>query len=637
VLLWQAQWTGRWRTVSAVAAIAMAVALVAFPPSWNRSAMTRGLYRNPSSDLDVGITLLPLSGVVPENLLYYRDGINSTVSVHYDYGEYSLRVNGKADASSSQDMSTQVLLGELGLLFGPRAERVMVVGLASGITVGSVALHDPERVDVIELEPAMIAASHFFDAYNHHPLEHPNVRVIADDGRNYIEYTRERYDVIISEPSNPWITGASNLFTREFFHAAHAALRPKGRLLQWVQLYALDPPALRAIIAALHAEFPYVYGFAQQSGQPDLMLLAGDTALQRADFPVWENLSEPVRDDLRRINTFSTADLWSLLRLTPSDVQAIADASPVRNSDDNMFVELRAPWALHDDNAASANWEVLNQHSTDVVTLVEQIGARLDVETIGEIALSYASVREDQRSGQELVRVADARGTSAHALAARAALRLQEDSTATEEAQHLLDRAVELRPDLFAPRLQRARLHALADEAASAFQDADAALAASPGDLRARYVRTQALNALGRSSEVYQEAQALLDTPYATWEPQVRLEAASAAAAAGHYDEGIRELRKYLDGHMNSGSEWQLLAAMYDHTGQAALAQEARDNAEKAQRNIVLTLHRDARRALRFGNADDAVRYLRTALLFDSTYEPARQELRHLGVSRDSM
>ena len=125
-------------------------------------------------------------------------------------------------------MATQVLLGEVPMLFGPPAKKVLVIGLASGVTVGSVIRHPVERVDAAEIEPAIIEASHNFDHVNGRPLDDPRVHLIIDDARTYLGSTHEQYDVVISEPSNPWMTGVSNLFTREFFHWCASASRRAG-------------------------------------------------------------------------------------------------------------------------------------------------------------------------------------------------------------------------------------------------------------------------------------------------------------------------------------------------------------------------------------------------------------------------
>src|SRR5204862_7077659 len=126
------------------------------------------------------------------------------------------------------------------------------------------------------------------------------------------------YDVIVSEPSNPWITGVANLFTKEFFRTAREALRPRGRLMQWVQLYGLEPGGFRAILAAVRAAFPSVYVFSHRPDSGDVLVHGALEPLRGEQLPRWETLPAPVGQDLERIRNYSTADPWSLVRPVPA-------------------------------------------------------------------------------------------------------------------------------------------------------------------------------------------------------------------------------------------------------------------------------------------------------------------------------
>jgi spermidine synthase len=251
LMAWRAGGARR-RLLAAAVPAAFAVAISIFPPPLDTRPLALGAFR-PQRIFPSASAVSDLVGVSDEQVVYYRDGLSSTVSVHRYRGEHSLHVNGKADASERVDMATQVLLAQTPLSFGQPAQKVLVIGWASGVTVGSVARHPVEQIDAVELEPAMLEASHFFDRVNGKPLEDPRVRVIVEDARNYLANTREKYDVIISEPSNPWLSGVANLFTREHFRAAREALAPDGRLLQWFPLYAADLEVVRSILAALRS------------------------------------------------------------------------------------------------------------------------------------------------------------------------------------------------------------------------------------------------------------------------------------------------------------------------------------------------------------------------------------------------
>jgi spermidine synthase len=177
------------------------------------------------------IDKLPLEEATrPQRLLFWEEGPTATVSVHQALYRF-LRANGKTEASTGPDMHTQLVAGHLPLLLHGAPRRVLVIGLASGITVGAVARHPVERIDVVEIEPAMTRAAQFFRRENRDVLADPRVTVVIADARSYLLTRADRYDVIISEPSNPWIGGVATLFTSEFYALAARRLAPGGLML----------------------------------------------------------------------------------------------------------------------------------------------------------------------------------------------------------------------------------------------------------------------------------------------------------------------------------------------------------------------------------------------------------------------
>src|SRR5262249_55468454 len=148
-------------------------------------------------------------------------------------------------------------------------------GLGSGISAGSVARHPIERLDVVEIEPAVVEASRFFTQHNGNVLADRRVRLTIADGRNFLLTTPERYDVIASEPSNPWLSGVASLFSLEFFQLARERLRPGGFMLQWVHAYALLPEDLQMIVKTFRTVFPTTSVWNVAGGD---FLLLGQTA-----------------------------------------------------------------------------------------------------------------------------------------------------------------------------------------------------------------------------------------------------------------------------------------------------------------------------------------------------------------------
>jgi len=149
--------------------------------------------------------------------------------------------SGKPDASSHGDRTTQTLLAHVPLLFHPKPEKVMVLGLASGMTPGEVLLYPVKRLDVLEISEQVVEACElFFAPWNNACLSDPRTRLVVQDGRNHLALTQEKYDVIISEPSNPWMAGLANLYTLEFFQVVKGRLRERGIFAQWIHTYEMD-------------------------------------------------------------------------------------------------------------------------------------------------------------------------------------------------------------------------------------------------------------------------------------------------------------------------------------------------------------------------------------------------------------
>jgi predicted membrane-bound spermidine synthase len=254
----------------------------------------------------------------------------------------TLAVNGKPDASSHEDLPTQILAGHVPLLLAPRPRDVLIIGLASGVTAGSALAHPVRRLDVVEIVAAMPEATRLFEAWNHDPLSDPRLHLIVDDARSYLSYTRQRYDVIISEPSNPWTAGTGALFSRDFYARAAAALEPDGVYLQWLQTYELGDETFAAVVRTFRRTFPHVYAF--QGNDTDLFLIGTARPLE-PDWPELElRLAVPaVREDLERLEIDSLALLLAFQVLSPTSVDYIAAQTLLENTDDNLLLEYRAP------------------------------------------------------------------------------------------------------------------------------------------------------------------------------------------------------------------------------------------------------------------------------------------------------
>jgi spermidine synthase len=253
----------RWAASGATLAGALGATAL---PNWDLAVMSSGVstyahYYSGGAD----------RGGAHRRVLFYQDGVGATVSVHQGEDGRSLRVNGKTDASTGIDMATQLMIGHLPALMHPTPKSALVIGLGSGVTVGALTQYELDRIDVVEIEPAVVEASSFFLDENRHALSDPRVRAIVADGRNYLFLSPTRYDLIVSQPSNPWIGGIATLFTVEFFELARSRLAEGGVMALWIQAYAIAPEDLRMIAATFRAVFPFLSLWSPVAG--DLILI----------------------------------------------------------------------------------------------------------------------------------------------------------------------------------------------------------------------------------------------------------------------------------------------------------------------------------------------------------------------------
>jgi spermidine synthase len=237
--------------------------------------------------------------------VYFQEGASSSVFVSRRFpNSLNLRVNGKVDAGNGTDMATQTGLAYFPRMLRPDAKEVLVIGFGSGCTSGRSLLFPDTRVTCCELEPAVYAAAEYFAGFNGSPHEQTRTALLAKnaqlppdqrlsqeqidkqarfsiifgDGRTAVQGSSKKFDLIISEPSNPWIAGVSNLFTREFFQAARQRLTDGGVLAQWIQAYNFTLDDYWMIVRTMRSEFPYC-GVIELVGGVDTLLLASTKPL----------------------------------------------------------------------------------------------------------------------------------------------------------------------------------------------------------------------------------------------------------------------------------------------------------------------------------------------------------------------
>ncbi|HEY5657863.1 MAG TPA: fused MFS/spermidine synthase, partial [Myxococcota bacterium] len=266
------------RAVPALVALPT-LAAIALLPAWPADQLTAGTFRNRR----------PLAGVFvgpdeffarrsPQDMLFYDDDPTTTVSVqrmHREPENVALYVNGKPDGALVGDLPTMTLSALIPAQLAERHERCFVIGLGTGVTAGELAALDATReVTVAEISRGVIAANPLFGAGNFGVWKHPKVEILRGDAYRTLLRSAGRYDVIVSEPSNPWVTGVEMLFSREFLEAARDRLAPGGVYAQWFHVYESSREILSLVIRTYASVFPHVSVWF--TGGPDLLLLGLD-------------------------------------------------------------------------------------------------------------------------------------------------------------------------------------------------------------------------------------------------------------------------------------------------------------------------------------------------------------------------
>jgi spermidine synthase len=305
-------------------------------------------------------------------LLFYEDGLTATITVlrNKEDDQLFITTNGKVDGSSGFDMPTQRLAAHLPLLLHQDPKRMTIVGLGTGCSLGSASLYPLEELSCLEIEQAMVDGAQLFAEHNQGVLDDPQEYVRVTDGRLFLQLHPDEFDVIVSEPSNPWLAGVSHLFTQEYYEIGARALREGGIFAQWVQLYGLRPEMLRTVMRTFGAEFSHVYVFSTLRNS-DLLMLGSQEPLDFDLSRLETRLKDPaIADDLRdkRVSVRSALELVSRLRMGPDGFRAFVGEGRLHR-DDLPLISYEAPRDLYRDTATQ-NLQEIARHARGVAPLL---------------------------------------------------------------------------------------------------------------------------------------------------------------------------------------------------------------------------------------------------------------------------
>ena len=325
---------------------------------WDKSVISSGSF------MPYRIADLKEAEQKKNKILFFKEGMHTTVTTELSVsGNIFLRVNGKTDASLALDMRTQLLSGYLPMLFHSDPKSALVIGQGSGITLGAVEQFPVDKIKLVEISPAVIEGSRFFDPFNHHALEDKRLTLKLEDGRNHIALTEDTYDVIVSEPSNPWISGVGALFTVNFFELLKKRLNPGGVACIWVHTN-MSPESFKSIIKSFSKEFPFVSMWESIAGD-DYLLIGSEKEYSLSYEKARQYLSnDVVGRDLHRIGINNVPDLLSLMIMSREKLLEFSTSAPL-HTDDNSLLEFNAPKYVYKDERA-----VLVRQLTPYIKLV---------------------------------------------------------------------------------------------------------------------------------------------------------------------------------------------------------------------------------------------------------------------------
>jgi spermidine synthase len=606
---------------AAASAVIAALAIILLMPPWDRELLSSGAYKYaPYLNADNFETVLRAG-----DLKYYKEGAAATVSVRRLTGTTSLAIDGKVDASNAGDMLTQRLLGLLPILLHGHARDIAVIGLGSGVTVGSaLAPGTVERADVVEISPEVVEASRFFDRESGAPLSRPNVRLIVGDGRSHLLLTPRRYDVIISEPSNPWMAGVAALFTREFFEGARARLKPDGLLCQWAHTYDISPQDLQSIVRSFASAFPH--GTMWLAGEGDLLLIgaAGDTITPLLDRIAQNVAMGTTRQTLATVGVAEASAAFNLLSLYaggPREIARYGEGALIQ-TDDHTALEYSAPRGIYG-RAANENASAIRALGGDPPPAVR---AALDAGTDADWASRGRMLTKAEAYGlayDALRRAVTLNPRNAEALAwlsdAAAGARRQPDE------RDLLTAMARTDPANAPVRIELSRVLASGGDFDGAFRMATRAVELGPDEPRAG----EQLASIAADAGDADRLASLADSLAARFpgRPDPQYYRASALFMRGRTEDAVTAVRQVTDAHPDHARAQNLLGAACATLGRRDCAQAAFDASIAANPRDPSTYVNLGQFSLQSSNPQAAARYFAEALSIDPASTSARDGL----------
>lgn len=460
-------------------------------------------------------------------LLYNRDGVDATVTVVERDGEKKLYVNGTIQASDDHhNLRMYDTLAHLPLLLANEPRRVLVIGLGSGVTVGTASLYEPSELTCVEISRDVVDGARWFGEENRQVLDQPDLELVHDDARSFLFSTNRTFDVITANAFLPSNAGTGALYAVEHFDRCRQRLSPNGVLCQWVPLFALSPDDLRCVVESFRVVFPesslwFLSGYALLIGSPEPLRVDLEEMRQR-----FARIRERDARRLSLIKLFSAEQILGLCLLGAEELRQVGSGASL-NTDDRPRIEYSAPKHLDFRRNTPSNLELLAGHRSSRSPVLELLRTPLPptekkiLEAHHQATWERAQAASAQARGQREAVVQHlnrARSFGVDDPLAREALASLLSSHAEQDlaagspdaAATRLLKAVELDPS--ADLLERlAVARALAGDGPGAVEAFQAALHQDPTRLETRLQYAVLLTSLDQLAPASQELQTVLE------------------------------------------------------------------------------------------------------------------------------
>ncbi len=548
------------RSYTRLAAGLAVASAISFLPRWNAELMSSGAYKYaPYYAANADLESMLTSG----RLVYYKEGATTTVSARRQRGNTLLAIDGKVDATDSGDMPTQKMLGHLPLLLTENAKNVAIIGLGSGVTAGAALQHPIQSLDVVEISPEVVEASANFKHVNHDALHDSRTRLIIGDGRNHLRYGSKQYDVIVSEPSNPWMSGMASLFSREFFTEALSRLTPKGIHCQWFHSYNMSTEDLRSIIRTFRSAFPHAQLWALN--QNDFLLLGSPSKIEVSG-PVVQQNFQRVAEDLKSISLVDTYSVTTLYLLEDDDLDTFAGSVPL-NTDARPILEFHAPRFIYA-NTTDENYAALTSvhKKVPIPPYIQEVDAAVTPENHRHKGEMYLASDSFADAIAELKRALS--GNPDDSIAWGALLKASRDAHTRPQAAPFVEQTIQAHPSTTV-RLAAAEFYAQEGAHDKALASLNAVLEAEPKNRKA-LEKLADIEIEKGSAEGPASIERLLSVDPGNAKGLFHL--ASLRFYQQRFDEALQLVKQSLQADPSSPRARNLLAIVYGQTFQHDLA-----------------------------------------------------------------